>query len=48
MTESVRHLWVLSMPYSASIHDAMMTLSGLSVNTSKQHGDISESRLRKV
>ena len=37
MSESVRHLWVLSLSHCAGVHDAMMDLSGLTVKTSEQH-----------
>ena len=36
MTESVRHLWVLSLNYMASIHEAMMQLSKAQI-VSKHH-----------
>ena len=44
MTESVRHMWVLSLNYSAAIHDAMTELTGVSTKTSEQHVDIGTTR----
>ena len=29
MTDTVRHLWVLSLSHSAAVHDAMSSLSGV-------------------
>lgn len=36
MSEEVRHLWVLSMPESALIHEAMTDAFGLTVKSSEQ------------
>ena len=47
MLESVRHLWVLSLSHCAGVHDAMMDVSGLTVKTSEQHTDASESRRKR-
>ena len=47
MSESVRHLWVLSLSHCAGVHDAMMDLSGLTVKTSEQHTDASEPRRKR-
>ena len=44
MTESVRHLWVLSLNHSASIHQAVMELSGLTLKSSEQHIEIGPTR----
>jgi hypothetical protein len=44
MTESVRHMWVLSLNYSAAIHEAMTSLSGLTVVSSEQHIEMGVSR----
>jgi hypothetical protein len=40
MTESVRHMLALSFNHSAAVHDAMIRLSGLNLQTSEQHIDI--------
>lgn len=47
MSESVRHLWVLSLSQCAGVHNAMMDLSGLTVKTSEQHTDASEPRRKR-
>ena len=47
MTESVRHTWTLSLNYSASIHDAMTTLTNMKMKTSEQHVDLSSSRRKR-
>lgn len=47
MTESVRHKWVLSLNYSAAIHDAMTELSGVKTKTSEQHVDMGTSRCKR-
>ena len=44
MTESVRHAWTLSLNYSASVHDAMTTLTGMNIETSEQPVDLRSSR----
>ena len=44
MTESVRHLWVLSLSHSASIHEAMMQLSKAQFLSSSQHEVLGVSR----
>jgi hypothetical protein len=35
--ENVRHLWVSSINYTAAVHEAMTSLSGVKVGTSEQH-----------
>ena len=40
MTESVRHLWVLSLSHSAAVHDAMMQLTGAQIQSSEQHAEM--------
>ena len=47
MTENVRHLWVLSMSYTASIHEAMIELSKTQVQSSEQHVELGTSRRRR-
>ena len=47
MTESVRHMWVLSLNHSAAIHDAMTELSGVKTRTSEQHVDMGASRCKR-
>lgn len=44
MTKNVRHLWVLGLSYSASIHEAMIQLSKAQVQSSKQHAELGTSR----
>ena len=47
MTDNVRHLWVLSMSYTASIHEAMIELSKTQVQSSEQHVELGTSRRRR-
>ena len=47
MTDSVRHLWVLSLSHSSIVHQSMMTLSGLNLKSSEQHIDMGESRRKR-
>ena len=47
MTESVRHLWVLSLNYMASIHEAMMQLSKAQIVSSEQHAELGTSRRKQ-
>ena len=47
MSDDVRHLWVLSLSASASIHQAMTDISGLTVKSSKQHVEMGMSRRNK-
>ena len=44
MAESVRHMWALSLSQMASVHDAMIQVSGVSVKSSEQHEEIGKSR----
>ena len=44
MTESVRHLWVLSLSHSASIHSALMQLTGAQIQSSEQHIEMGPTR----
>lgn len=44
MTESVRHVWALSLSQMALVHDAMIQLTGVSVKSSEQHEEIGNSR----
>ena len=47
MSESVRHMWVMSLNYSAAVHDAMTELSGVVTKTSEQHVDMGETRRKR-
>ena len=47
MSESVRHMWVLSLNYSAAVHDAMTELSGVVTKTSEQHVDMGAARRKR-
>ena len=47
MNESVRHMWVLTLNYSASIHDAMTNLTGIVTKSSEQHIDLRASRRKQ-
>ena len=40
MNESVRHTWVLTLNYSASMHDVMTNLTGIVTKSSEQHTDL--------
>ena len=40
-------MWVLSLNYSAAIHDAMTELSGVKTRTSEQHVDMRASRCKR-
>ena len=44
MTESVRHLWALSLLQMASVHDGTIQLSGLLPKSSEQYEEIGKSR----
>ena len=44
MNESVQHMWVLTLNYSASMHDAMTNLTGKITKSSEQHNDLRASR----
>lgn len=44
MTESVRHLWVLSLSSSANVQSAMMELTGAQIQSSEQHADLGITR----
>ena len=44
MTESVRHLWALSLSQMAEIHDAMLQITKVSAKCSEQHEEIGKSR----
>ena len=47
MNESVRHMWVLTLNYSASMHDAMTNLTGIVTKSSEQHTDFHASRRKR-
>ena len=44
MTESVHHFCVLSLSHSSAVHYAMMQLTGVQVESSEQHADMSNSQ----
>ena len=44
MTESVHHMWALSLSQITSVHDAMIQLSGVSAKFSEQNEEIGMSR----
>ena len=44
MTESVRHIWIHSMHRCASVHGAMVSLTGRMRKTSEQHAEFGKSR----
>lgn len=46
MTESVRHLWVLSMSTSARVHDTFLELTGTNNISSDQHVELGTSRMK--
>lgn len=47
MTESLRAVWVLSMPVSSQVNECMQELTGLTYSTRDQHRDESQSRMCK-
>ena len=47
MTESVRNMWALNLNSCAAMHESMMELTGLIVNSSEQHIDVTEARRRR-
>ena len=47
MNESVRHMWGLTLIYSASMHDAMINLTGIFTKSSEQHIDLRPSRRKQ-
>ena len=47
MTESVRHLWVLSLSHVATVHDAMLQLTSAVSKSSEQHEEICKSRIKQ-
>ena len=48
MNETVRHMWVLTLNYSASMHDAMVNLTGIVTKSSEQHTNLRASRRKQV
>ena len=44
-TDEVRNLWVWSINHSASVHEAMSSLSGIKVTSSDQHAEMSPKRM---
>ena len=44
MSESVRHMWTLTLHTCASVHDSMMDLTGLMIKSCEQHVDVIEAR----
>ena len=47
ITESVRRTWINSMHRRAGIHDALCTLTGMTIQTSEQHKDLTSSRVKR-
>ena len=47
MTESVRHVCVLSLCHVAMVHDAMLQLTGAAAKSSEQHEEIGKSRTKQ-
>ena len=47
MNESVGHMWVLTLNYSASMHDATTNLTGIVTKSSEQHTDHRASRRKQ-
>ena len=46
ITESVRHVWALSLCHVAMVHDAMLQLTGAAAKSSEQHEEIRKSRTK--
>ena len=47
MTDSVYHLWVLSLNHSSTVHQALTELSRLIFRSRKQHMDACESQCKR-
>ena len=47
MNESVRHTWVLTLNYSASMHDVMTNLTGIVTKSSEHYTDLRASRRKQ-
>ena len=47
MNESVRHTWVLTLNYSASMHDVMTNLTGIVTKSSEYYTDLRASRRKQ-
>ena len=47
MTESVHHVWFLSLCHVAMVHDAMLQLTGAAAKSSEQHEEIGKSRTKQ-
>ena len=47
MSESVRHQWVLSLSHSASIHNAMVQVTGAAYKSSEQHHEMGVTRTKQ-
>ena len=44
MNDSVRHTWVLTLNYSAFMHDVMTNLTGIVTKSSEHYTDLRASR----
>ena len=47
MTESVHHVWFLSLCHVTMVHDAMLQLTGAAAKSSEQHEEIGKSRTKQ-
>ena len=47
VSESVRHMWILSINHTSSVHRSMMDLMDMIVKTDNQHLDVTESRRKQ-
>ena len=47
MNESVRHTWILTLNYSASMHDVMTNLTGIVTKSSEYYTDLRASRRKQ-
>ena len=47
MTENTRHVWTLSLSHVATIHDAMIQVTGVGAKLSEQHEEIGKSRTKR-
>ena len=47
VSESVRHMWTLSLYHTSSMHRAMMDLTSMTVKTNDQHVDVTEARRKQ-
>ena len=47
MSETQRLVWLLSMPITAEVNNAMQQLTEVDYTTSEQHKDMSDSRIKR-